>query len=113
VLRNAVAGWKGRCREMERRAERERVAREAAERERVSLRQVVESSAVAAVTRERDDLARHLERTLAQLADANRERAMQALRLELPGRRAGRGPVATGGARGDRVAAVENVLAAA
>lgn len=112
VLRNAVAVWKGRCREMERRAEAERAAREAGERERVSLRQVVESSAVAAVSREREDLARQLELALDRLAEANRERAVQALRLE--GQAAeleeARALLAD---REDTVAAVEAILAQA
>lgn len=112
VLRNAVAVWKGRCREMERRAEAERAAREAGERERVSLRQVVEGSAVAAVSRERDDLARQLELVMDQLAGANRERAVQALRLEgLAAELAeARALLAE---REDTVAAMENVLSLA
>lgn len=112
VLHNAVAVWKGRFRDMERRAEAERAAREAAERERVSLRQVVEGSAVAVVARERDDLARQLELALDQMAGANRERAMQALRLEgLAAELAeARAQLVE---REDTVAAVENILAAA
>ena len=112
VLRNAVAVWKGRCRGMERRAEAERVAREAAERERISLRQVVESSAVAAVTRERDDLARHLDMALEQLADARREREAQAVRLENLAAELAAARAALDD-REDTVAAVENILASA
>jgi hypothetical protein len=82
VLRRAVAVWKGRCREAMEGLAGERLRRQAAERERISLRQAIESSAVAAVRRDRDVLRSQLTETAARLEATEAEAGRQALVLE-------------------------------
>jgi len=82
AMRRAVAVWKGRCRQAMEELAAERTRRQAAERERVSLRQALASSAVAAVTRERDALRAQLAETTSRLVDTETEAGRQALVLE-------------------------------
>jgi len=62
VLRDAVAVWKRRTMELERELTAERSRREKAERERLSLRDLVESSSMAELERERNALSEQLEK---------------------------------------------------
>ncbi len=82
VLRRAVAVWKGRCRTALGELAAERSRRQTAERERVSLRQAIESSAVAAVSRDRDILRQQALDTAARLEATEVEAGRQALLLE-------------------------------
>jgi len=82
AMRRVVGVWKGRCRQAMEELAAERTRRQAAERERVSLRQAIASSAVAAVTRERDALHAQLGETTRRLADTETEAGRQALVLE-------------------------------
>lgn len=82
VLRQAVAVWKGRCREAMEELAVERTKRQAAERERISLRQAIESSAVAAVCRDRDILRDQLAGMTERLEATESEAGRQALVLE-------------------------------
>ena len=82
AMRRVVDVWKGRCRQAMEELAAERTRRQAAERERVSLRQAIASSAVAAVTRERDALHAQLGETTRRLADTETEAGRQALVLE-------------------------------
>jgi hypothetical protein len=82
VLRQAVAVWKGRCREAMEELAAERTRRQAAERERISLRQAIESSAVAAVRRDRDILRDQLADLTGRLEATETEAGRQALALE-------------------------------
>ncbi|WP_300155786.1 DUF2325 domain-containing protein [Solidesulfovibrio sp.] len=82
VLRQAVAVWKGRCREAMEELAAERVKRQAAERERISLREAIENSAVAAVRRDRDILRDQLAEVAARLEATEAEAGRQALALE-------------------------------
>ena len=82
ALRQAVAVWKGRCREAMEGFAAERRARQVAERERVSLRAAIECSAVAAVRRDRDILHDRLEETRTRLEATEAEAGRQALTLE-------------------------------
>ncbi|EHJ48209.1 hypothetical protein DFW101_2203 [Solidesulfovibrio carbinoliphilus subsp. oakridgensis] len=82
VLRQAVSVWKGRCREAMEALSAERVKRQAAERERISLRQAIESSAVAAVRRDRDILRDQLADLAERLEATETEAGRQALALE-------------------------------
>ncbi|MEA4856429.1 DUF2325 domain-containing protein [Solidesulfovibrio sp.] len=82
VLRQAVAVWKGRCREAMEALATERTKRQAAERERISLREAIEHSAVAAVRRDRDILAEQLRETAPRLEATEAEAGRQALALE-------------------------------
>jgi len=61
VLREAVAVWKRRTMELERELAAERARREKAERERLSLRDLVEASSVAELERDRKALSGQLE----------------------------------------------------
>ncbi len=82
VLRQAVSVWKGRCREAMEGLADERVKRQSAERERISLREAIENSAVAAVRRDRDILRDQLAETAARLEATEAEAGRQALALE-------------------------------
>ena len=82
VLRQAVAVWKTRCRQAMEQLGVERGKRQAAERERISLRQAIEHSAVAAVSRDRDILRGQLGETTERLRATEAEAGRQALLLE-------------------------------
>lgn len=82
ATRRAVAIWKGRCRQAMEELAAERTRRRAAERERVSLRQAIECSAVAVVARERDALRDQLAATTGRLAATEAEAGRLALVLE-------------------------------
>lgn len=82
TLRQAMAVWKTRCREAMEELAGERRRRQEAERERISLRQAIEGSAVAAVRRDRDILGRQLAETTARLEATEVEAGRQALTLE-------------------------------
>ena len=90
VLRQAVAVWKGRCREAMEALSAERTRRQTAERERISLREAIENSAVAAVSRERDSLRAQLGDAVARLEATEAEAGRQALALERAHGEAGR-----------------------
>jgi len=81
-LRDAVAVWKTRCREAMEALATERNKRQAVERERISLRQAIENSAVAAVRHERDLLRDQLLETTSRLERTEAEAGRQALFLE-------------------------------
>ncbi|EKO39428.1 MAG: hypothetical protein B193_1864 [Solidesulfovibrio magneticus str. Maddingley MBC34] len=82
VLRQAVAVWKTRCRQAMEELATERAKRQAAERERVSLREAIENSAVAAVRRDRDILRDQLVELADRLRSTEAEAGRQALLLE-------------------------------
>lgn len=82
VLRQAVAVWKTRCRQAMEELAAERGKRQAVERERISLRQAIEHSAVAAVRRDRDVLRGQLGETTERLRATEAEAGRQALLLE-------------------------------
>lgn len=82
AMRQAASVWKGRCREAMEALAAERNGRQAAERERISLRQAIESSAVAAVRRDRDVLQRQLADTADRLEATEAEAGRQASALE-------------------------------
>lgn len=82
VLRQAVAVWKTRCRQAMEELAAERTKRQAAERERISLREAIENSAVAAVRRDRDVLRDQLLERTERLAATEAEAARQAVLLE-------------------------------
>lgn len=82
TLRQAVAVWKSRCRQAMEELAAERNLRRSAERERISLRQAIESSAVAAVSRDRDSLRQALTDTSRRLEATEAEAARQAVILE-------------------------------
>ena len=82
TLRQAVAVWKGRCHQAMAELAVERGKRQAAERERISLHQAIESSAVAAVRHERDVLRRQCDETARRLEVTEAEAGRQALLLE-------------------------------
>jgi hypothetical protein len=64
ALREAVAVWKRRVAELERQAAEERSRRQQAERERLSLRQIIETRAVEELERDRNALTVQLEEAL-------------------------------------------------
>ncbi len=80
ALREAVAVWKGRCRQAMEDLAEERNRRQRAERERISLREAIETSAVAAVRRDRDVMRDQVlelgERLRATEAEAGRQAAL-------------------------------------
>lgn len=82
VTRRAVAVWKIRCRQAMEELTREKHLRRGAERERISLRQAIESSAVAAVRLERDALRQALTETAGRLETTEAEAGRQAVTLE-------------------------------
>lgn len=82
VLRQAVAVWKTRCRRAMEELATERTKRQAAERERISLREAIENSAVAAVRRERDILREQFRETSERLLATESEAGRQATQLE-------------------------------
>lgn len=82
VLREAVAVWKRRTMELERELAAERARREKAERERVSLREMLESRSVAELTQDREALLGQLEQVQDRLLDAQAETRRQALIIE-------------------------------
>ena len=82
VLRRAVAVWKTRCRQAMEELGLERCKRQAAERERISLRDAIENSAVTAVRRDRDVLRDQLLERTERLQATEAEAARQAVRLE-------------------------------
>ena len=82
VLRQAVAVWKTRCRQAMEELAAERAKRQAAERERISLREAIENSAVAAVRRDRDILRDQLTELAERLQTTEAEAGRQALLLE-------------------------------
>ena len=82
VLRQAVAVWKTRCRQAMEELAAERAKRQAAERERISLREAIENSAVAAVRRDRDILRDQLVELAERLQTTEAEAGRQALLLE-------------------------------
>ncbi len=82
VLREAVAVWKRRTMELERELAAERARREKAERERVSLREMLESRSVAELTQDREALLGQLEQVQDRLLDAQAETRRQTLIIE-------------------------------
>ncbi|MHC1712559.1 MAG: DUF2325 domain-containing protein [Solidesulfovibrio sp.] len=82
VLRQAVSVWKSRCRLALEELGVERNKRQAAERERISLREAIENSAVAAVRRDRDILREQLQETSERLTTTETEAGRQAASLE-------------------------------
>ncbi|MHC1791389.1 DUF2325 domain-containing protein [Solidesulfovibrio sp.] len=82
VLRQAVSVWKTRCRQAMEELSAERSKRQAAERERISLREAIENSAVAAVRRDRDVMRGQLLELTERLESTEAEAARQALLLE-------------------------------
>ena len=82
ALRQAVGVWKTRCRAAMEELASEKRARLAAERERVSLKEAIEGSAVAAVRRDRDILGRQLAEVSSRLEATEAEAGRQALALE-------------------------------
>ncbi len=82
ALRQAVGVWKGRCRAAMEELAAERRKRRAAERERISLREAIENSAVAAVRRERDILRDQLTELAERLDATEGEAGRQAVTLE-------------------------------
>jgi hypothetical protein len=82
ATRRAVAVWKGRCRQAMAELATEQQRRRGAERERISLRQAIETSAVAAVSRERDHLRQALTEAGARLESIEAEAGRQAATLE-------------------------------
>jgi hypothetical protein len=82
TTRRAVAVWKGRCRQALEELAAERRLRRDVEQERISLRQAIESSAVAAVRLERDSLGRALTEARRRLEAVEAEAGRQALVLE-------------------------------
>lgn len=82
VLRQAVAVWKSRCHKAMEELGLERSKRQAAERERISLRDAIEHSAVAAVRRDRDILSDQLRENTERLQATEAEAARQAVLLE-------------------------------
>ncbi len=82
VLRQAVAVWKTRCRQAMEELAAERTKRQAAERERISLREAIENSAVAAVRRDRDILRDQLVELADRLQTTEAEAGRQTLLLE-------------------------------
>lgn len=82
VLRDAVAVWKRRAMDLERDLAAERARRERAERERISLRELLETKSVAELDRDRKALAAQLERTQDLLLLSEAESRRQALIIE-------------------------------
>ncbi len=82
VLRDAVAVWKRRAMDLERDLAAERARREKAERERISLRELLETKSVAELDRDRKALAAQLERTQDLLLLSEAESRRQALIIE-------------------------------
>jgi hypothetical protein len=82
TLREAVAVWKRRTLGLEREVSVERARREAVERERVSLREVVATSGIAALESDRAALLAQLERLEARLADATAQVRRQTAVIE-------------------------------
>ncbi|OIO04021.1 MAG: hypothetical protein AUJ49_03620 [Desulfovibrionaceae bacterium CG1_02_65_16] len=82
VLRQAVAVWKRRCLELEREASAERARREKAERERVSLRELLESRSIAELERDREALAIQLEHMQDRVVEAEAQARRHAAIIE-------------------------------
>jgi len=82
VLREAVSVWKSRCRQAMEELAAERNKRRQAERERISLREAIENSAVAAVRRDRDVMRGQLLELSERLEGAEAEAGRQAVLLE-------------------------------
>ena len=82
VLRQAVSVWKTRCRQAMEELAAERGKRQSAERERISLREAIENSAVAAVRRDRDVMRGQLLELSERLESTEGEAARQAVLLE-------------------------------
>ena len=82
VLRNAVAVWKRRTLELERELSNERARREKTERERISLRERLESHSVAELERDRQTLSVQLERLQDRLVLSEAETRRQACIIE-------------------------------
>ncbi len=82
VLREAVAVWKRRNAELARELATERARREQAERERLSLRQIVETKAVAELEADRDALLRQLREATDRLFQAEAATRRQAAIIE-------------------------------
>jgi len=78
VLREAVAVWKRRCLELERDLSAERARREKAERERVSLRELLENRSIAELERDREALGAQLEQMQDRVVDAEAQCRRQA-----------------------------------
>lgn len=110
-LREAAAVWKARNRKLEHELDAERRRRTEAEGERVSLRQALETTAVAALRTERDALAGHLDAARRRQDEAERTVLRQAAQIEdlLRELRQARSALAE---RDNTIAALENVLAA-
>lgn len=82
VLRDAVAVWKRRTQELERELAAERARREKAERERLSLRELLEAGSIAELERAREVLSAQLESLQDRLVVAQAESRRQALIIE-------------------------------
>lgn len=82
VLREAVAVWKRRARDLEERLAVERARREKAERERISLRELLETRTVLELEADRDALCVQLESALARAASAEALAGRQGAAIE-------------------------------
>lgn len=82
VLRKSVAVWKERNAALERDLARERARRESVERDRLSLRELLEGRALELLTREREDLRRQAENLALRLEAAEERIVAQAALLE-------------------------------
>ncbi|HWR04998.1 MAG TPA: DUF2325 domain-containing protein [Humidesulfovibrio sp.] len=82
VLRDAVAVWKRRTLELERELTQERARREKLERERLSLRELLETRSVAELEGKREALAAQLEDLQDRLVVAQAEARRQTLIIE-------------------------------
>jgi hypothetical protein len=82
VLREAVAVWKRRTLAVERDLAAERAKREKVERERLSLRELLESRSIAELERDRDALAKQLEQFQDRAVEAEAQSRRQAVIIE-------------------------------
>lgn len=82
VLRDAVAVWKRRTMELERELTAERARREKAERERISLRELLESRSVAGLSRDREALNAQMEQLQDRLVLSEAQSRRQVLIIE-------------------------------
>jgi len=82
VLRDAVAVWKRRTLELERELTAERARREKIERERISLRELLESRSMAELERDREALSAQMEQLQDRLVLSQAEARRQTMIIE-------------------------------
>ncbi len=82
VLRDAVAVWKRRTLELERELTAERARREKIERERISLRELLESRSMAELERDREALSAQMEQLQDRLVLSEAEARRQTMIIE-------------------------------